>query len=308
METIVIEKKWKIWWNQCRPHTLTASFIPVFLGTACALDTYGSRNIHIPLFLAMLIASLLIQAATNMFNEYFDFKRGLDNEESVGIGGAIVRDGIKAKHVLYVAWTLFGLALLLGIYICSQTSWWVALVGTICMLVAYLYTGGPYPISYTPFGEISSGFFMGCVIILISYFIQTGEITSTAWLITLPTSFFIGAINLANNIRDVDNDRENGRKTIAVLAGKQNAVKILAIVFIIAYLWTAGLMFFEVIPLWNLIVFLSIPKATQAVRGFVGKSLPIEMMPAMKFTAQTNTIFGFLLSGGILVGYIFSIL
>ncbi len=301
-------KNWKVWWNLCRPHTLTASFVPVFLGTAFALESSGIRQIHIPLFIAMLIASLVIQAATNMFNEYFDFTRGLDNEESIGIGGAIVRDGIQAKHVLYLAWTLFGLAVLLGVYISMNSSWWVGLTGTICMLVAYLYTGGPFPIAYTPFGELTSGFFMGFVIILIAFFIQIGEITSEAVFITLPTSFLIGAINLANNIRDRVNDKDNGRKTIAVLAGKDKAVKILAAMFVIAYVWTACLIITSTVSIWALCAFFSIPKAIQAVKGFIGKSLPIEMMPAMKFTAQTNTLFGFLLSSGLFIGYIISVL
>src|SRR5699024_10675428 len=122
----------------------------------------------------------LIQAATNMFNEYFDYKRGLDTAESVGIGGTIVREGVKPSYILYLAWILFGVSLVLGVYICSHINWWISLIGTICMLVAYLYSGGPYPIAYTPFGELASGFFMGFVIILISYFIQTGEITTSA--------------------------------------------------------------------------------------------------------------------------------
>jgi 1,4-dihydroxy-2-naphthoate octaprenyltransferase len=83
---------WRIWWQLTRPHTLTASFVPVFLGTMIAISY---TDIHWPLFFAMLFASMLIQAATNMFNEYYDFARGLDNEKSVGIGGAIVRNGVK---------------------------------------------------------------------------------------------------------------------------------------------------------------------------------------------------------------------
>lgn len=311
MEVTVTEtkqKSWKTWWNLCRPHTLTASFVPVFLGTAYALETNGSKNIHIQLFFAMLLASLLIQAATNMFNEYFDFKRGLDNKDSIGIGGAIVRDGVRATRVLALAWTLFGLALLLGIYICSNSSWWVALAGTISMLVAYLYTGGPFPIAYTPFGELTSGFFMGFMIILIAYFIQAETITTNVMLITLPTSLFIGAINLANNIRDWENDKENGRKTIAVLLGQRNAVKVLIAMFVSAYVWIAGMIMISSVPVWAALVFLSIPKSIQAVKGFIGKSLPIEMMPAMKFTAQVNTISGFLLSISLLFGYILSVL
>lgn len=302
------KNNWKIWWNLCRPHTLTASFVPVFIGTAYALEEYGSDILNIPLFLAMMIASLLIQAATNMFNEYFDYKRGLDNAESVGIGGTIVREGVDAKVVKNLAFGAFGLALLLGIYICATTSWWVAVVGFICMLAAYFYSGGPYPIAYTPFGELAAGFFMGFVIILIASYIQIGEVTTEAMLISIPTSLFIGAINLANNIRDVDNDKENGRKTLSILVGKDNAIKVLAGMFLVAYIWTIGLVLFQVVTFWVLISILSVKKALEAVQAFIGKTTPIEMMPAMKFTAQTNTIFGFLFAIGLLIGYIFSIM
>lgn len=81
----------------------------------------------------MLLACLLIQAATNMFNEYFDYKRGLDHEGSVGIGGAIVRDGIQPKTVLNLAFGFFGIAILLGVYICINSSWWLAAIGLVCM-------------------------------------------------------------------------------------------------------------------------------------------------------------------------------
>src|SRR5699024_4485008 len=91
----------QVWWRLLRPHTLTASFVPVFVGTMLAVIYEGS--FHLPLFLAMLIASILIQAATNMFNEYYDYKRGLDNEKSVGIGGTIVRDGISPQTVKNLA-------------------------------------------------------------------------------------------------------------------------------------------------------------------------------------------------------------
>src|SRR5699024_8633093 len=109
----------QVWWRLLRSHTLTASFIPVFIGTIIA---YIDGVLHIPLFLAMLIASILIQAATNMFNEYYDFKRGLDTEDSVGIGGTIVRDGIAPKTVLRLAFIFFGIATLLGVYICMESS------------------------------------------------------------------------------------------------------------------------------------------------------------------------------------------
>src|SRR5690625_5233416 len=211
----------QVWWRLLRPHTLTASFVPVFVGTMFAY--IQENHFRIGLFLAMLLASILIQAATNMFNEYYDYVRVLDNEKSVGIGGTIVRDGIAPKTVLNSAFVFFGLAILLGIYICLSSSWWIALIGLICMLFGYLYTGGPRPIAYTPFGELFAGFLMGTVIISISYYIQTLTLTSNVIWISVPVAIFIGAILLANNIRDLDGDKKSGRRTIAILLGRKNA-------------------------------------------------------------------------------------
>ncbi|MCA1032498.1 1,4-dihydroxy-2-naphthoate polyprenyltransferase [Bacillus timonensis] len=292
----------KVWWRLLRPHTLTAAFVPVLIGTALALF---ETSIHIPLFLVMLLASILIQAATNMINEYFDYKRGLDTKDSVGIGGAIVRDGIQPKTVLRLAFVFFGIATLLGVYICINTSWWLALIGTICMLAGYFYTGGPVPIAYTPFGEIVAGLFMGVIIILITFFIQTSTVTTTSILMSIPISILVGAILLANNIRDLDGDKVNGRRTLAILVGRRNAILVLATMFAVSYIGIVIMIVLGDASPWLLLVFLSIPKPVQAVKGFVGKSKPIEMMPAMKATAQTNTIFGFLLAIGLFASYWF---
>jgi 1,4-dihydroxy-2-naphthoate polyprenyltransferase len=293
----------QIWWQMTRPHTLTASFVPVLLGSALALryEKFGFG-----LFFAMLIASLLIQIATNLFNEYYDFKRGLDTEHSVGIGGTIVRDGVKPKTVLNLALSMYGISLLLGIYICASSSWWLAVVGLICMAAGYLYTGGPLPISYTPFGELLSGFFMGFLIILISFFIQTGTVDRTSVLVSIPIMFLVGGINLSNNIRDLEGDKENGRKTLAVLFGKTKAVYILAGLFIISYLWVLALIISGIAPIWIALVILSTPKPIQAIKGFIHNNVPIKMAPAMKATAQTNTFFGFLLAVGLFIGHFFS--
>ena len=112
------------------------------------------------------------------------------------------------------------------------------------MAVAYFYTGGPHPIAYTPFGELMSGFFMGVVIIQISYFIQTGFITSVSILVSIPVSILIGSIMLANNIRDLDGDKENGRKTVAILVGRKNPIKVFAGMFIVSYSWIVLLIIF----------------------------------------------------------------
>lgn len=289
-----------VWWRLLRPHTLTASFIPVFVGSMAAYIV--EQELHILLFIAMLLASILIQAATNMFNEYYDFVRGLDTDKSVGISGTIVRDGIAPKTVLTIAFAFFGIAILLGIYISATTSWWIAGIGALSMGIGYLYTGGPIPIAYTPFGELTAGFLMGTVMISISYFIQTKTVTTDVVLISVPVALLIGAIMLSNNIRDLDGDKISGRKTIAILLGHKNAVIFLATLFIISYAWTIALVSIGILPIWSLIVILSAPKAIAVIKGFIGKTTPLEMMPAMINTGKTNSIYGFLLGISLLIG------
>ena len=301
-KVVEADKGFKVWWHLTRPHTLTASFVPVLLGTSMALSI-NHETIHFGLFFAMLIASMLIQAATNMFNEYYDYKLGLDNENSVGIGGTIVRHGVAPKTIMAIALSFYGIAMLLGVYICAMTSWWLVAVGLLCMLIGYLYTGGPYPIAYSPFGELVSGAVMGMGIVLIAFFIQTGDVTADAVIISVPSMILVGAIMLSNNIRDIVGDTEGGRKTMAILVGRHNAVTVLAGFFIVSYIWIAGLVILGHLTPWALLVLLSVKKPIEAIKLFRAKEKPLEVMPAMKYTAQTNTIFGFLLAVGLLISY-----
>ncbi|MCK1996802.1 1,4-dihydroxy-2-naphthoate polyprenyltransferase [Psychrobacillus psychrodurans] len=294
------DKGWRVWWKLTRPHTLTASFAPVFLGTMIALY---EANIDWLLFIAMLLACLLIQAATNMFNEYYDFVRGLDSEESVGIGGAIVRNGVKPKTVMQLALLLYLIAAILGIYICYESSWLLLVVGAISMAVGYFYTGGPYPISSTPFGELFSGLFMGMLIVLIAVYIQVGSVPLFAVWLSVPSALLVAAIMLSNNIRDLVEDTIGGRKTMAILVGRKNAITILASYFILSYLWIIALVVLQIITPWSLLVLLSMKKPIHAIKLFKQTENPVQVAPAMKDTALTNTIFVFLLGLGLLIGY-----
>ena len=204
---------------------------------------------------------------------------------------------------MLIALAFYAVAMLLGVYICAMSSWWLVAVGLICMLIGFLYTGGPYPIAYSPFGEIVSGAVMGMGIVLIAFFIQTGEVTVEAVLISVPSMILVGAIMLSNNIRDIVGDTEGGRKTMAILVGRHNAVTVLAAFFIVSYVWIIALVIFTPLTAWALLVFLSIKKPIEAVKLFRAKEKPLEVMPAMKYTAQTNTIFGFLLAIGLLASY-----
>ncbi|TCI20806.1 1,4-dihydroxy-2-naphthoate polyprenyltransferase [Exiguobacterium sp. SL-9] len=286
------------YWRMIRPHTLTASFIPVLLGTFIVL---GQVELKWGLFLAMLIASILIQIATNLFNEYYDYKRGLDHEGSIGIGGSIVRDGFTPGQVLGIALGMYGVAAVLGLYIAASTSWHLIWIGVLSMVVGFLYTGGPLPIAYTPFGELVAGLFMGYIIIGISGYIQIGTVTTELLLVSFPMALLIGAILLANNIRDLDNDKVNGRKTIACLVGHRRAVLVLAGFFIAALIGIIVAVFgFGVTP-WVLLSLFTVPIMVRAVKRFWVKREPAELMPAMAMTAKVNTLFGAWMVIGLIV-------
>ncbi|ERS93090.1 1,4-dihydroxy-2-naphthoate polyprenyltransferase [Staphylococcus simulans] len=292
------------YWLLMRPHTLTAAVVPVLVGTATAkLFLLGSEDhLKFSLFLAMLLACLLIQAATNMFNEYYDFKKGLDDHTSVGIGGAIVRNGMSPKLVMNLAIAFYVIAALIGLFIASQSSYWLIPIGILCMAVGYLYTGGPFPISWTPFGELFSGVFMGLIIILIAFFIQTDNLQGYAVWISVPIIITIGLINMANNIRDRVKDKASGRKTLPILLGKANSIRFMALMYIIAYAWVIYTVFF--VPggsIFYLLILLSFPFPIKAIRRFKKNDTPAEMMPAMAATGKTNTVFGLLYALGIYI-------
>ena len=271
-----------------RPHTLTAGFVPVLVGTAAVLP-FG--DINFLMFFLMLIATILIQSATNMFNEYYDFKRGLDSEDSVGIAGAIVRNGITPRAVLSIAISFYIIAALIGLYIAYETSWWLILIGSISMLVGFLYTGGPYPISWTPFGEIFSGVFMGPVIILITFYIHLHELHIFPLLLSIPIMITIGLLNMFNNIRDRVKDAQSGRRTFVILVGKEKATQVVNFLLILCYVFVIIMsvtdLFASLFLLLPLLSFKLYKKTMQLLKE--GDS-PVELIPAMATMGKFNTI------------------
>lgn len=170
------------------------------------------------------------------------------------------------------------------------------------MAIGYLYTGGPMPISWTPFGELFSGLFMGMIIILLAFFIQTGNINSFVVWISIPIVITIGLINMANNIRDRVKDQASGRKTLPILLGKRASITFMAVMYIIAYVFVVyTALFVDGGSLFYLLVLLSFPMPVKAIRRFKKNDIPASMMPAMAATGKTNTIFGVLYALGIYI-------
>ena len=277
-----------------RPHSYPASIAPVLFGATYALGY--EIKFSILKFILFLLACLLIQAATNLFNEYYDYKHGLDKIDSEGISGSIVKGNLSSREVMVGALVLYVLAFILGLILTFMTSLYVLLVGLVCMLAGYFYTGGKYPIAYSPFGEVVSGFFMGTIIIALSFYFQTGYVNADIIVVSIPLFIMIGAILLANNIRDLDNDKESGRRTYAILVGRNNAIKTMAISFIVVYLLNVLFIVTKNASWWNLLVFVTIPLAMKIIKGFSATNHKKTMAPYMVLTAKLTIFVGFIMS------------
>ena len=285
-----------------RPHSYPASIAPVLFGATYALG-YESK-FSILKFILFLLACLLIQAATNLFNEYYDYKHGLDKIDSEGISGSIVKGNLSPREVMIGALVLYVLAFILGLILTFMTSLYVLLVGLVCMLAGYFYTGGKYPIAYSPFGEVVSGFFMGTIIISLSFYFQTGYVNADIIVVSLPLFIMIGAILLANNIRDLDNDKESGRRTYAILVGRNNAIKTLASSFVVVYLLNIVFAVIKCVSWYNLLVLVTIPLAIKIIKGFSENNHKTTMAPFMVLTAKLTIFVGFIMSLANILKYI----
>jgi 1,4-dihydroxy-2-naphthoate octaprenyltransferase len=288
------------WFRLARPFSLTASAVPVLLGTALALEdgafAWGP-------FLAMLSGSLLIQAATNMFNEYYDERRGLDVAGTVGIAGTIVQGRVHARAVLLGALFCYTVALLCGIYLVVVGGWPILALGCLSALGGYLYSAGPRPIAYTPFSEIAVFLFMGILIVVIAYAVQNpGSFPTRVPLAALPIGGLVAAILLANNIRDMNSDRRGGRRTLPIVLGREVGVLVYRVLLLEAYVAAAALMALRTVPLECALVFLSASAALRLWRDIGVTTTPERLDPVVKRTAGLHLAFGLLYTVGILLG------
>jgi 1,4-dihydroxy-2-naphthoate octaprenyltransferase len=282
-----------------RPFTLTASAVPVLVGTAVAIAEGAFRSFE--LFGAMLISSILIQIATNMFNEYYDYRRGLDTPQTVGIAGAIVSGRVAPLTVFSAAIACFFVALMLGIYIVVRTSPEVLFWGVLSALAGYLYTGGPLPIAYTPLGEAVVGFFMGPVIVGLAAFIQSGAVTGAALWASLPIGCLVAAILLANNIRDIVADARAGRHTIPITLGRSAGITILAFLLGGAYVGVIAAVALQALPPTALLPLVTLAIPRRLVRLYQTTDDPRALNAGVRGTAALHGRFGLLFAVGIAI-------
>lgn len=240
-----------------------------------------------------------MQIGANMLNEYFDWRRGEDNIESLGIGGIIVSGEVKPSVVLRTAIIGYALSLLLGLMLVAYRGELLLVMGLLAILGGFLYTGGPRPVSSTPLGELMVMMIMGPLEIWSTMFATSGTMTPEAWIISIPVGLSVASILLANNLRDHAKDARHGRHTLPIVLGVAGGFRVLIGILLVILGWITGAVLLRQLPLPTLLIWLALPIGMQTYRKLRQPEFLDRAVPVM---GRLHLAFGFLLTIGIILG------
>jgi 1,4-dihydroxy-2-naphthoate octaprenyltransferase len=291
----------KIWFLATRPWSFTMTAISVGVGGAvAALD--GAFDVW--LFLLTLVGAVCVHGATNLINDYFDYKSGVDRPgapTTLYRPHPLVEELIFPQTVLTISLILYAIAAMIGLELIRLKGaglLWFILVGAIA---SFFYTAGPVKYKYIALGELAVFLMWGPVIVGGTYFVQRGSLSLDAVLISVPFGLLVALVLLANNLRDIDYDRSAGIATLGTLLGQQKTRVLYQGLILLAYLAIALLIALKILSPWGLLVFFSAPVAFRLIRT-LQREIPND---ADARTAQLDTLFGVWLIIGLILEKIF---
>jgi 1,4-dihydroxy-2-naphthoate polyprenyltransferase len=288
----------RAWILASRPKTLPASAVPVLVGTAVAAAE--GAFVLLPALVALLCA-LLIQISTNLANDYFDFLKGADTEKRLGPVRVTQSGLIPPATVRNAMLGVMALTFVLGLYLVSVAGWPILVVGVVSLLCAVAYTAGPWPLAYVGLGDVFVFIFFGIVAVTGTHYVQALRFSPAALLASLSPGAISTAILVVNNYRDIDTDREVGKKTLAVRIGKAATRVEFKLLLAVAYLVPVA----QVVALhaspWLLLPLATLPLAFPIVRLVdTAEGAPLNRCLAM--TGRLLLAFGALACAGWMLG------
>jgi 1,4-dihydroxy-2-naphthoate octaprenyltransferase len=213
------------WVQGARPRTLPNAVAPVLVGTGAAIGTGAVR----PGFalLALLVAVAMV-IGVNYANDYSDGTRGTDDDRVGPL--RLVGSGVAAPSaVRTMAFGWLGLAMLAGVVLVALSGkWWLLIVGAVCVLGAWFYTGGKHPYGYLGLGEVAVFLFFGPVAVLGTAYVQSGPPGALSLIGAIGVGMLSCSVLVANNLRDIESDEEVGKRTLAVLLGDRDTRRLYA--------------------------------------------------------------------------------
>ncbi len=287
---------WAHWLTAARPATLPAAIAPVLVGAAAAAD----ERFRLLVFVATLAAAALIQIGTNFANDLFDFERGADTADRLGPPRVTQRGLIAPERVRAGTVIAFGAAAAIGVYLAFVGGWPILAIGALSIVAGVAYTGGPWPLGYHGLGDLAVFIFFGLTAVIGTHYLQVETISTTVVLAAVPVGFLVTAILVVNNLRDIETDRQAGKRTLAVRLGDRGTRAQYALLVLGAFAWTPLLLLADG-GSWVWLSWLALPGALWLSRsvwlGVSGRDLN----PVLKWTAQLHFAFGALLALGLLL-------
>jgi 1,4-dihydroxy-2-naphthoate octaprenyltransferase len=277
--------------------------ICVLVGVAAAAyDDFDLNPLHVIL---TLIGALLAHISVNVLNDYFDYRSGIDlaaKRTPFSGGSGILPAGLLKAQQVY----LFGLVSLIGvgaigIYFTIEYGWKILPLGVAGMLVVYLYTTH---ITRNPLlCAIAPGLGFGPLMVVGTYFTQTGEYSVTAGLASLVPGFLVSNLLLLNQFPDVEADKVASRRHIPIAYGRRFSARVYAVLMAATYVSLAVAVGFRVLPLTALIGLLTLPLAVRTVMGALKNYDDMDkLMPSLGMNIQVILLTTLLTGVGILLG------
>ncbi len=286
------------WYRAARPRSLTATYAPLLLAGAITIVEGVFEPVR---FALALFGALLLQIGANLVNEYVDYTRGTDTRKVDGMGMVLSRSQLSPAQVRAAAIGTIGGGALIGLLLVAYSGPLLLWIGMGGVLVVILYTAGPLPLSYIGLGEIAVFFFMGPLMVLGTYYALSGRVSQAAILGGLPVAFTVAAILHANNMRDLEVDRQANKRTLAVRLGVHGAQVEYAVLVYGAYVAAAALIILRVAPWTTLLVAVTLPEAVQLVKLATSTDEPRVLHRMQGLTAQLHLRLGLALAAGWLI-------
>jgi 1,4-dihydroxy-2-naphthoate octaprenyltransferase len=286
------------WMLATRPRTLPAAIAPVVLGSAMA--TADKKFVWLPAVAAFSVA-LLLQIGVNLANDYFDYLKGIDTADRLGPlrvtqSGLIPATQVKAGMIM-----TFILSMIPGIYLLTVGGLPVFIIGLACICTALAYSGGPYPLASHGLGDLFVFIFFGLIAVCGTYYVQALQLTVMVLLMGVIAGLLITAILVVNNLRDIQSDRQTGKRTLAVIIGIRGSrieyVLLLAGAYAIPIiLWLSGRM-----SAWVLLPLISMPTALSLMRLIWKNPEGPILNQALAKTAKLALVYSLLLAIGLIL-------
>lgn len=288
----------RLWIKAVRPYAYSASLIPVAIGGLYARATGQDFS---PARLAVaLVAGLLMHTAANLWNDYFDFKSGVDRLGGGEGSGVLVRGELSPRRIFRAASLCAVFSLLAGLWLAYETSGRVLVLFAIGLVGAVFYCAGPRSPKHNALGEVWLFLLMGVGMTLGGYTAQTGRFSWGAVAVGVPAGLLMTVLLYTNNLRDLASDRAAGLRTLPMLFRPVAAKVVAGLLLAAAYAMTTGMAMTQHLPVAVHLSLLTLPWAVgwfwQVWRG------PVQERQVVGI-ALLHLVFGVLFGVGLWMGF-----